>query len=59
MDLVVDEHHRYPALPFFALRRAHTKLGPQLLHVARHGYLGMHLKFLKGMAKEPTGERAA
>jgi len=53
------EHHRYPALPFFALRRAHTKLGPQLVHVARHGYLGMHLKFLKSMAKEPSSERAA
>lgn len=41
------EHHRYPALPFFALAATHQRLGPELAHVARRGYLGMHLEYLK------------
>jgi fatty acid desaturase len=41
------EHHRYPALPFFALGRAHAVLGPRFLHVAKHGYVGVHLDFLR------------
>jgi fatty acid desaturase len=45
------EHHRYPAIPFFALARAHATLGPQLTHVARDGYLGVHVALLKGFAK--------
>lgn len=44
------EHHRYPALPFFALGRAHARLGPHLAHVARRGYLGVHVAFLRGLA---------
>jgi fatty acid desaturase len=48
------EHHRYPALPFFALERAHAGLGPSLQHVARHGYLGFHRELLATFNKEPT-----
>lgn len=40
------EHHRYPALPFFALKAAHVGLEPSLSHVARHGYLGVHKRLL-------------
>jgi fatty acid desaturase len=47
------EHHRYPALPFFALAEAHTRLGPHLAHVARRGYLGVHLDFLRGLKRSP------
>lgn len=43
------EHHRYPALPFFALAETHARLGPRLTHVAKRGYLGMHLDFLRGL----------
>jgi fatty acid desaturase len=43
------EHHRYPALPFFALATAHEALGPQLAHVARGGYLGVHAAVLRGL----------
>jgi len=53
------EHHRYPALPFFVLARAHQRLGPYLAHVARHGYLGIHLKLLKTLAKPRSSERTA
>ncbi|MEI9952269.1 MAG: fatty acid desaturase [Pseudomonadota bacterium] len=53
------EHHRYPALPFFTLAQAHHRLGPHVLHVARHGYLGMHLQFLKTLRKQPSRERTA
>lgn len=46
------EHHRYPALPFFALRPAHTVVGPHLVHVARRGYLGFHRELLGRFARE-------
>jgi fatty acid desaturase len=45
------EHHRHPALPFFALAEAHRSLGPQLLHVARRGYFGLHCDFVKRLIK--------
>jgi fatty acid desaturase len=44
------DHHRYPALPFFALARAHAGLEPYLAHVARRGYLGLHAGFVKTLA---------
>jgi fatty acid desaturase len=47
------EHHRYPALPFFVLGDAHQRLGPRLRHVARRGYLGMHVEFLAGLRRRP------
>jgi len=53
------EHHRYPAIPFFALARTHRELGPHLLHVARHGYTGVHLKFLKNLLKPRASESPA
>jgi fatty acid desaturase len=43
------EHHRYPALPFFALARAHAVLGPQFVHIGRRGYVGVHLDFLSSL----------
>jgi fatty acid desaturase len=48
------EHHRYPALPFFALAPVHRSLQPHLVHVARRGYLGLHLDFLKGLARRTS-----
>jgi fatty acid desaturase len=45
------EHHRYPALPFFVLAAAHQRLGPRLVHVARNGYLGMHVDFLRRLRR--------
>jgi fatty acid desaturase len=45
------EHHRYPALPFFALAAVHHRLGPHLVHVARRGYLGLHLEWWKGLSR--------
>jgi fatty acid desaturase len=45
------EHHRYPALPFFALARAHVRLEPHLAHVERRGYSGLHLSWLKAFGK--------
>jgi fatty acid desaturase len=53
------EHHRYPALPFFSLARAHRTLGPELKFVARRGYLGMHADYLKNMEKQAAAERPA
>jgi fatty acid desaturase len=50
------EHHRYPALPFFALKRAHAGLGPHLTHVAQ-SYLDVHVALIKTFrapAREPT-----
>lgn len=47
------EHHRYPALPFFALAQAHGWLGPHLRHVARRGYLGVHLDLLRAIGRRP------
>ncbi len=43
------EHHRYPAIPFFALAEAHRSMGPLLVHVERGGYVGMHRSFLRGL----------
>jgi len=50
------EHHRYPALPFFALKPAHAVLGQYLAHVAQ-SYVDVHLalwKTFKAPASEPT-----
>jgi fatty acid desaturase len=53
------EHHRYPALPFFALARVHEVLGSELAHVARGGYIGVHVEFFRGLStKEKTGDHA-
>jgi fatty acid desaturase len=49
------EHHRYPALPFFALASAHRGLGPHLVHDARHGYLGVHTALLRHIASGGRG----
>jgi fatty acid desaturase len=49
------EHHRYPALPFFALRSAHRDLGRHLAHVARHGYLGVHAALLRDITSRDRG----
>jgi fatty acid desaturase len=46
------EHHRYPALPFFALSTAHRQLGPHLSTVARRGYLSVHIELVRGLAKK-------
>lgn len=43
------EHHSHPALPFFALARAHATLGPQLEHVARGGYSEVHAELLRAL----------
>jgi fatty acid desaturase len=51
------EHHRYPALPFFALRGAHTVVGPHLAHVARKGYVGFHVGLLARYGKAAAGLR--
>jgi fatty acid desaturase len=53
------EHHRYPALPFFALAPAHDALGPRLTHVARRGYLGVHADLLRRLLKQRDVKRAA
>jgi fatty acid desaturase len=50
------EHHRYPALPFFALEPAHAALGRHLAHVAQ-SYVDVHrtlLKSFKAPAREPA-----
>jgi fatty acid desaturase len=47
------EHHRYPSLPFFSLAPVHRVLGPHLAHVAGHGYLGMHLEFVRSLILRP------
>jgi fatty acid desaturase len=47
------DHHRYPALPFFVLARAHVKLEPHLAHIARAGYSGLHVEILKGLKRAP------
>lgn len=49
------EHHRHPALPFFALAEAHAQLAPHLLHVARGGYLGVHRDFLRRLSRRAAG----
>jgi fatty acid desaturase len=43
------EHHRYPAVPFFALETVHRTLGPGLRHVARGGYIRFNLALLRGL----------
>jgi fatty acid desaturase len=50
------EHHRYPALPFFALSEAHQMLGPQLAHVERHGYLGFHAELVHRLRTQARAE---
>jgi fatty acid desaturase len=49
------EHHRYPAVPFFALATAHRALGPHLVHLARDGYLGVHTALLRTIASGGRG----
>jgi fatty acid desaturase len=53
------EHHLYPALPFFALAGAHQSVGAHLVHVARRGYVGVQVDFLKSLARKALPERAA
>ncbi len=49
------DHHRYPALPFFVLAQAHPKLEPHLAMIARSGYSGLHLGFIRDLRKRaPT-----
>jgi fatty acid desaturase len=43
------EHHRYPSLPFFALARAHERIGPHLTVIARGGYSGLHAELLRNL----------
>jgi fatty acid desaturase len=53
------EHHRYPALPFFALAPAHDVVGPSLVHVARRGYLGFHVALIKSFGNTTGTLRGA
>ena len=53
------EHHRYPALPFFSLERAHVSLGPHLSNVARRGYTGFHITLLKDLSRKPLAQKTA
>jgi fatty acid desaturase len=48
------EHHRWPALPFYALAQAHEALGPKLAHLERGGYIGMNRGLLKAITGKPT-----
>jgi|SRR6187431_98675 len=48
------DHHRYPALPFFALASAHQKLAPYLSQIARTGYTGLHFGIVSALCKRPT-----
>ena len=48
------EHHRYPALPFFSLARAHVHLEPHLSVIERQGYSGLHVGLLKAFRKSPA-----
>lgn len=52
------EHHRYPALPFFALGQAHAVMGPRLAHVAHVGYLGVHRALLRRLLAPASGQPA-
>jgi fatty acid desaturase len=52
------EHHRYPALPFFALRRTHETMARRLAHVARDGYLGFHRALLAQLRPAPRQRSA-
>jgi len=51
------EHHRYPALPFFALARAHVRLAPHLAHVERQGYLRLHVGLLEAFRRQTALSR--
>jgi fatty acid desaturase len=53
------EHHRYPALPFYSLARAHEALGPRLQFVERGGYIGLNLGLLKAIARKTNAEPTA
>ncbi|MEI9936155.1 MAG: fatty acid desaturase [Pseudomonadota bacterium] len=48
------DHHRYPALPFFALESAHRRLEPYLSHIARAGYTGLHWGLVKDLRNRPA-----
>src|SRR6187402_356410 len=48
------DHHRYPALPFFALASAHQKLAPYLSQIARTGYTGLHFRIVSELRKRPV-----
>lgn len=48
------DHHRYPALPFFVLARAHVHLEPHLTHIARSGYSGLHMAILRDLRKRAS-----
>jgi fatty acid desaturase len=43
------EHHLYPSIPFHALPRAHSHIGPHLQHLD-HGYLRVHAGLLRNLA---------
>lgn len=53
------EHHRYPALPFYALAEAHKALGPRLSFVERGGYVAMNVGLLKSFAQKPADAEPA
>jgi fatty acid desaturase len=53
------EHHLAPALPFFALSRAHARVAPQLRHVARCGYFGFHVALVKRLWQQSSNLRPA
>jgi fatty acid desaturase len=48
------DHHRYPALPFFALARAHQRLAPYLSQIARTGYSGLHYRIVSELRARPA-----
>jgi fatty acid desaturase len=52
------EHHRHPALPFFALGEAHVTLRPHLSHVADRGYGGMHRELLRTFKSKSQSQSA-
>ena len=47
------EHHRFPALPFHALRRMHAHLKPHLAYIAGDGYLGVQRRLLRALGAGP------
>lgn len=53
------EHHRHPAIPFFALAELHRSLGPRLTHVARRGYSGFHAELLRRIGRPRPAEPAS
>jgi fatty acid desaturase len=53
------EHHRYPAVPFFALSSLHEQLGPELKHVAQRGYTAFNLDLLRKLDASSTRGRTA